>query len=196
MRRVSHWSISLPGFVVLFSHQVVSDSLRFHELQHTRLPCPSLSPRVCSNSCPLSQWCHPTSSFSVALFSFCLQSFPALGSFTMSWLFASGGQSIVASASILPVNIQYWFPLGFTSLILLSKRLSRVFSSTTVQKCQFFGARWGYTNFCISRVTETLLYLVTAAQFLNWTTSALLASAVWAVRTTPGCESDLQKCLR
>ena len=114
----------------------------------------------------------------------------------MSWLFASGGQSIGASAPILPVNIQYWFPLGFTSLILLSKRLSRVFSSTTVQKCRFFGARWGYKNFCISRVTETLLYLVTAAQVLNWTTSALLASAVWAVRTTPGRESDLQKCLK
>ena len=114
----------------------------------------------------------------------------------MNWLFSSGGQSIGASAPILPVNIQYWFPLGFTSLILLSKRLSRVFSSTTVQKCRFFGARWGYKNFCISRVTETLLYLVTAAQVLNWTTSALLASAVWAVRTTPGRESDLQKCLK
>ena len=109
-----------------------------------RLPCPSLSPGACSNSCPLSQWCHPTISSSVVPFSSCLQSFPASGSFPMNPLFAAGGQSIgaSASASVLPKNIQGWFPLGFTSLIsLLSKGLSRVFSSTTVRKHQFFGTQ-------------------------------------------------------
>ena len=87
-----------------------------HGLQHVKLPCPSLSPRVCSNSCPLIQWCHPTISSSVALFSFCLQSFPASGTFLVSQLFISGGQSIgaLASASVLPMNIQGWFPLGLT----------------------------------------------------------------------------------
>ena len=95
---------------LLFSHSVVSDSLWPHGLQHSRLPCPSLSPRVCSNSWSLSRWCHPTISSSVTLFS-CLQSFLASGPFPMSWLFASGGQSIGASAlaSVLPVNIQSWF---------------------------------------------------------------------------------------
>ena len=110
----------------------MSDSLPPHELQHTRLPCPSLSPGVCSNSCPLSWWYYLIISSSAALFS-CPQSFPESGSFPMSWLFASGGQNIGASApvSVLPVNIQGWFPLGLTGLISLqSKRLSRVFSST------------------------------------------------------------------
>ena len=112
-------------------------------LQHTRLPCPSLSSGVCSNSCPLSQWCHPTISSSVTPFSSCPQSFPALGSFTMSQLFASGGQSIGASASvsILPMNTDGWFPLGLTGLILMSKGLSIIFSSTTVQKHQFFSTQ-------------------------------------------------------
>ena len=106
-------------------------SLQLHEQQHTRLPCPSLSPGVCSNSCPLR---HPTISFSVAHFSSCSQSFPASGSFAMSWIFASGSQSIRASTSILPMNIQGGFPFGFTDLIsLLPKGLSRVFSRTTVQ---------------------------------------------------------------
>ena len=117
-------------------------TLRPHGLQHARLPCPSLSPRICSNSCPLSQRCHPIISSSVALFSSCLQSFPASGSFPVSRLFTSSGQSIgaSASASVLPMNIQSRFPLGLTGLIsLLSKGLSRVFSSTTVQKHQFFG---------------------------------------------------------
>ena len=107
----------------------------------TRLPFPSLFPRVCSNSSPLSWWCHPTNSSSVIPFSSCLQSFPASGSFLMSWLFASGGQSIgtSASASVLPMNVQGWFPLGLTGLIsLLSKGLSRLFSSTTVWKHQIF----------------------------------------------------------
>ena len=103
---------------MLFNHSVVSDSLRPHGLQHTRLPCPSLSSWVCSNSCPLSWWCHPTISSSVIPFS-CLQSFPVSGSFLMSQLFQSGFQSIgaSASASVLPIKIQGWFPLGLTSLI-------------------------------------------------------------------------------
>ena len=114
----------------------MSDSLRHHGLQHSRLPCPSLALGVCSNSCSLSQWCHPTIS-SFATPSSCLQSFPASGSFPVSRLFTSSGQSNVASApaSILPMNIQGWFPLGSTGLISLqSKGLSRVFSSTIVGK--------------------------------------------------------------
>ena len=120
-----------------FSRSVVSDSLWPHELQHARPPCPSPTPRVHSNSCPLSQWCHPTISSSVVPFSSCRQSFLASGSFLRSHFFASGGQSIgaSASASVLPINIQDWFPLGLTCLISLqSKGLSRVLSSTTVQK--------------------------------------------------------------
>ena len=104
-----------------FSRSVVSNSLRPHGLQHARLPCLSPTPGACSNSCPSSQWCHPTISSSVIPFSFCLQSFPASGSFPMSQLFASGGQSIGASPSalVLPMNIQDWFPLGLTGLISL-----------------------------------------------------------------------------
>ena len=114
---------------------VVSDSLRPHGLQHARLPCPSLSSRVGSSSCPLNRWCYPTISSFVVPFSSWLQSFPSSGSFPMSQLFASVSQSIVASASVLPVNIQDWFPLGLTGLISLqSTGLSRVFSSTTVRK--------------------------------------------------------------
>ena len=122
--------------LLLFSHYIVS-TLRSCGLQHTRLPCLSPSPGVCSNSYPLSLWCHPTISFSVVPFSSCLQSFSASGSFTVSWLFASGGQSIgaSASASVLPMNVQGWFPLGLTNLTSLqSKGLSRVFSSITVWK--------------------------------------------------------------
>ena len=121
---------------------VVSDSLWPHGLQHSRLPCLSSSPRAYSNSCPLSQWCHPTILSPVVPFLPCFQSFPASGSFPMSPFFASGGQSIVASASVLPMNIQNWSPLGWTAWISLqSKGLSRVFSNTTVQKHQFFGAQ-------------------------------------------------------
>ena len=128
----------------LFSHSFVSDSLWPHGWQFTRLPCPSLSLGVCSNSCPLSWWCQPTISSSVTSFTSCPQSFPTSGSFPVSWLFTSGGQSIgasaSASASVLPMNIQGWFPLGLTGLIfLLFTGLSRVFSSTTVWKYQFFG---------------------------------------------------------
>ena len=122
----------------------MSDSFRPHGLQHARLPCPSPTNRDCSNLCPLSRWCHPTISSSTVPFTSRLQSFPASGSFPMSQFFASGGQSIraSASASVLPMNIQDWFPLGWTRLISLqSKGLSRVFSSTTVRKHQFFGAQ-------------------------------------------------------
>ena len=128
--------------LLLLTPSVVSNSLQSHGLQHSRLPCPSPSRGACSNSCLLSQWCHPNISSSVITFSSYLQSFPASGSFLM--LFASGGQSIgaSASASILPMNIQDWFPLGLTDLISLqSKGLSRVFANTTVQKHQFFSAQ-------------------------------------------------------
>ena len=121
---------------------IMSDFLWHHGLQHTRPPCPSPIPGVYSNSCPLSRWCHPTISSSVIPFSSCPQSCPASGSFPMSQLFASGGQSIGVSpsASVLPMNIQDLFPLGWTSWISLqSKGLSGVFSDTTVQKHQFFG---------------------------------------------------------
>ena len=120
---------------VQFSHSVVSDFLRPHELQHARPPCPSPTPRVYSNSCPSSQWCHPAISSSVVPFSSCPQSRPASGSFPMSQLFTWGGQSIgvSASATVLPVNTQDWSPLGWTGWISLqSKGLSRVFSNTTV----------------------------------------------------------------
>ena len=122
-------------------HSVVSNSLWPHGLQYARPPCPSPTPRVYSNSCPLGQWCHPTISSSVVPFSSHLQSFPAPGSFPMSRFFTSGGQSIgvSASVSVLPMNIQDWFPLGCTGWISLqSKGLSRVFSNTIVQKHQFF----------------------------------------------------------
>ena len=139
----SCWSRSVvrcQGCSLQFSHSVMSDSLWPHGLQHARPPCPSATPRVHSNSCPLSQWCHPTVSSSVVPFFSYLQSFPASGSFPMSQFFASGGQSIgvSVSASILPMNIQDWFSLltGWSSL--QSKGLSRVFSNTTVQKHQFF----------------------------------------------------------
>ena len=130
---------------VQFSHSVMSDSLQPHELQYSRPPCPSPTPRVYPNSCPLSRWCHPTISSSVVPFSSCLQSFPASGSFQMSQFFASGGQSIGVSdsASVLPMNTQDWSPLGWTGWISLqSKGLSRVFSNTTVQKHQFFGSQY------------------------------------------------------
>ena len=129
---------------VQFSHSVVSDSLQPHELQHTRPPCPSPTPRVHSDSRPSSQWYHPAISSSVIPFSSCPRSLSASGSFPMSQLFAWGGQStgISASPSVLPMNTQDWSPLGWTSWISLqSKGLTGVFPSTTVQKHQFFGAQ-------------------------------------------------------
>ena len=135
-----HMPVIFARGLLFFSHQVVSDSFWPHRLQHIVLPCPSLSPRVCSKSCPLSHWRYPTISSSTTPFSFCLQSYPASRSFSVSQFFESGGQSIgaSASASILPINIQDWLPLGLTSLIFLqSKGLSRVFSNTTIWKYQF-----------------------------------------------------------
>ena len=129
--------------LLLFSHSVVSDSLRPHGLQYARPPCPSPAPRVYSESCPLSWWCHPTISSSVVPFS-CLQSSPASGSFQMSQFFASGGQRIgtSASASVFPMNIQDWFPLGWTGWIFLQhKGISRVFFNSTVQKHQIFSTQ-------------------------------------------------------
>ena len=152
-----HWKVSTAPFPemysrpeywsefssVQFSHSVMCDSLQPLEPQYARPPCPSPTPRVHSNSCPLSQWCHPTISCSVVPFSSRPQSFPASRSFPMSQLLASGGQSIGASAStsVLPMNNQDWSPLGWTGWISLQpKELSRVFSNTTVQKHQFFSA--------------------------------------------------------
>ena len=130
--------------VVVFGHSVMSNSLLPHGLQHARLPWPSLSPRVCSNSCPLSRWCHPTISSSVIPFFSFLHSLPASVSFPMSQFFASGGQSIEASASApaLQMHIWGWFPLELTGLkSLLCKELPRVFTSTTIQKHLFFGTQ-------------------------------------------------------
>ena len=130
----------------------MSDSFWPHGLQHTRLPCPSLSPGVCPNSCLLIRWCHPTISSSVIPFSSCIQSFPISGSFQMSQLFESASHSIGAPASVLPVNIQGWFPSGLVGLIsLLFKGFSRVFSSTTVWKHQFFDSQpslWSNSHIC------------------------------------------------
>ena len=145
-KRMSNWlSLKQSLFIrtclisifssVQFSCSVMSDPSRPHGLQHARLPCPSPTPKACSNPCPLSQWCHPTISSSVIPFSSCLQSFPALGSFQMSQFFAWGGQSIRVSASTsdLLMNIQDWFPLGWTGWTSLqSKGISTVFSNTTV----------------------------------------------------------------
>ena len=146
----AHWMTSVTPLSarphittqVQFRRSAVSDSLWPHGLQHARPPCPSPTPGVYSNSCPLSRWCHPTISSSVIPFSR-LQSFPASGSFPMSQFFTSGGKSIrvSASAAVFPMNIQDWFPLGWTGWILQSKELSRVFSNITVQKRPFFGTQ-------------------------------------------------------
>ena len=137
-------AILFKKYLLLFSHSVVPSSLWSHGLKHSRLPCPSPSARVCSNSCPLSQWCHPTISSSAIPFSSYLHSFPASESFPMSWLLASHGQSTgaSASASVLPMNIQGWFPLGLTGLISSQfKGLSRVFFNTAVRMHQFFSTQ-------------------------------------------------------
>ena len=140
----------------------MSDSLERHGLQHSRLPCPSPSPGVCSDSCPLSRWCHPTILSFVITFSSCLQSFPVLGSFLVRRLITSGGQSTgdSASVSVLPMSIQGWFPLGLTGLIsLLSRGLSRVFSNTTIQRRRFFGTQPSLTsnsNICYVTTGKTI----------------------------------------
>ena len=190
--------------------QVVSNSLWPHGLQHARLPCPSLSPRVCLHSCPLSWWCHPFNSSSVVPFS-CPQSFLELGSSPMSRLFVSGGQSIRASAQVLPMSIPGWFPLGLTGLIsLLSKGLSRVFCSTTVWKHQFLCALhslWssshihsdGDTNLTkvkkeiLAHVNETVCMddskklprLYCSFSFLTWLSSAQISPQVGSVLKQP-----------
>ena len=140
---ICHFSSAIFSSVQ-FSHSVVSHSLWLHGLQHARPLCQSPNPRVYSNFTPVSWWCHPTIASTVIPFSSCLQPFPASGSFQMSQFFASGGQRIgvSASTSVLQMNIQDWFPLGWTGWISLqSKGLSRVFSNTTVQKYQFFCAQ-------------------------------------------------------
>ena len=140
----------------------LSPTLQLHGRQHTRLPCPSLSPRIWSDSYPFSQWCHPTSSSSAVPFCSCPQSVPASGSFSVNHLVASGGGS--ASASVLPVNIQGWFPLGLTGLILLSKGLSWVFT-TGIQKHQFFGAQpslWSNSHICIQLQKKTIALTIRA----------------------------------
>ena len=144
MKQEGSWHRASQFSSLHFSRSVVSDSLRPHESQHARPHCPSPTPRVHSNSCPSTRWCHPAISSSVIPFSSCPQPLPASGSFPMSQLFTWGGQSIgvSASASVLPMNIQDWIPIGLAGLISLqSKGLSRVFSNTTVQKHQFFGAQ-------------------------------------------------------
>ena len=141
--------VNLLNLELQFRHSVVSKFLWPHGRHHSRLPCPSPTSGACSNSCPLSWSCHLTISSSVIPFSFCLQSFPALGSFQMSQFFALGGQSIEASASasVLPMNIQDWFSLGWTGWISLqSKGLARVFSNTTFQKHKFFGAQLSFLS--------------------------------------------------
>ena len=138
---------------VQFSCSVVSDCSWSHRLQHARPLCPSPTPRVYSNSCPLSWWCHPTISSSVICFSFHLQSFPESGAFPVSQFFTSGSQSfgVLASASVLTMNIQDWFPLGLTYLHTLhSSGLSRIFSSTAIWKHEFFGAQPSlWSNSCM-----------------------------------------------
>ena len=131
-----------------FSCSVMSSFLWPHGLRHTRLPCPSLSPGVCSHSCLLSQWFHPTILSSVVTFS-CPQSFPASGSFPMSRFFTLGGQSIGDSTSVLPVNIQGWLPFGLTGQVFLSKGLSGVFSSTTVR---------GFNSWMLSRASVSVCW--------------------------------------
>ena len=143
----------------------MSNSLQSYGLQHARLPCPSPILGGCSNSCPSSQWCHLTISSSVIHFSFCFQSFSASGSFPMSRFFASGGQSIRESSSVLTMNIQGWFSLGLTGLISLQfNRLSRVFSNTTVQKHQFFG---------------TQLSLCSNSHIHTWLPEKTIALTIW-----------------
>ena len=161
---------------VQFSHLVISDSLRPHWLQHARLPFPSLTPQTCSNSCPLSRWYRPTISCSVITYSSCLQSFPASRSFQMSQFFTSGGQStgVSASAAVLPMNIQDWFPLRWTGWISSqSKGLSRVFN-TTAQRHQFFGDQLSLkSNSHIHYVTTGKTIALTRCTFVSKVMSLL-----------------------
>ena len=171
---------------VQFSRSVMSDSLWPHGLQHTRPPCPAPIPGVYSNSCPLSQWYHPTISSSVVPFSSCPQSLPASETFPMSQLFAWGGQSIGVSslASVLPKNTQDWSPLEWTGWIsLLSKGLSRVFSNTTVQKHQFFGAQLSSQSNSHPYMTTGKTIALTRQTFVGKVMSLLLNMLSRLVRT-------------
>ena len=158
-------------YSVQFSDSVMSSSLQPHGIQQARLPCPSHTPRACSNLHPSSRWCHPTISSSVGPFSSYLQSFPASGSFQMTQFFTSGGQNIgaSASASVLPMNIQDWFALQLTGLIFLQyKGLSRVLSNTRVQKHQFFG-----TQLCLWSISHIRTWLLEKPYI--WLNGTLLA---------------------
>ena len=162
--------------LLLFSSSVVSDSVGSHGLQHVRLPCLSSSPKACSNSYPLSRWCHPTISSSAVPFSSCLQSFPASGSFLMSRLFISGGQSIGASASapVLPMNIQDWSPLGWTGWISLqSKGLSRVFSNTKFKSIRSSALSILVVQFSHSYITTGKIIALTIWTFVGKVMSLL-----------------------
>ena len=157
-----------------FSHSVVSEYFRPHESQHARHPCSSPTPGVYPNSCPSSRWCHPAISSSVIPFSSCTQSFPATGSFPISQLFAWGGQSTGVSASVLPMNTQDWSPLGQTGWISLqSKRLSRVFSNTIVQKHQFFGTQLSSFQLSHPYMTTGKTIALTRWTFVGKVTSLL-----------------------
>ena len=169
--------MSALGFSSLqFSHSVMSDSLQLHEPQHTRPPCPSPTPGVYPNSCPLSRWCHSTISSSVVPFSSCPQSFPASGSFQMSQVFASGGQNIgvSTSTSVLPMNTQDWSPLGWIGWISLqSNGLSRVFSNTTLQKHQFFGSAFFIIQLSLPYMTTGKTIVLTRWTFVDKVMSLL-----------------------
>ena len=158
--------------LLLLSYSSVSSSLKPFALQYARLPCPSLSPRVCSHACPLNWWFHPTIASPVVPLSQFLQSFPASWYFPVNWLFTSGGQNIGASAaaSVLPMNIQSWFTLGLTGLIsFLSTGLSRVFSSSTIQKQQFFGTQPFFMAPLILKLAKNLPSMQeTLVRFLGW----------------------------
>ena len=161
----------------MFSCSVMSDSFAIQGLlQHARLPCPLLSSRVCSNSCPLNWWCHPTISSPVTTFSSCLQSFPAPGSFPMSQFFVSGGQSIraLASASVFPMNIQSWFPLGLTGLSSLQfKGLSKVFCNTTIQNISSSALSLLYVHFLHPYLTTGKTITLTRWTFVGKVMSLL-----------------------
>ena len=179
------YSISSKGFLptgvdvmvssVQYSCSVMSDSLQTHELQHSRPLCPSRTPTVHPNPCPLSRWCHRTISSSVVPFSSCPQSFPASGSFPMSQLFTSGGQSIgVSASSVLPMNTQDWSPLGWIGWISLqSKGLSRVFSNTTLQKHQFFGSAFFIIQLSLPYMTTGKTIVLTRWTFVDKVMSLL-----------------------
>ena len=159
---------------VPYSHSVMSGSSRPHESQHARPPCPSPTPRIYSNPCPSSQWCHPAISSSVVPFSSCPQSLPESGSFQMSQLLASGGQSVgvSASASVLPMNTQDWSPLGWTDWISLqSKGLSRVFSSSIVQKLSIKRK---------SSPENRIIYTIQASKKKLYPASMVCISSLWA----------------